>query len=47
MKYKLLKLKSSEHYEWDKFVDNSIEGTIYHKTTFLNSAKINLIFITL
>jgi len=47
MKYSLLKLKKSEFQKWNKLVDNSNEGTIFHKTSYLNSLKIkfNIYFV--
>ena len=41
MKYSLVKLKKSDYQKWDKLVDNSNEGTIFHKTAYLNTLNID------
>ena len=40
MKYSLINIKNSEYKKWDKLVDNSNEGTIFHKGSFLNAMNI-------
>jgi len=41
MKYSLINIKKSEYQKWDKLVDNSNEGTIFHKGSFLNAMNID------
>ena len=43
MEYNLIQIDKSGYQQWDKFVDQSKEGTIFHKTIFLNSMHINFI----
>ena len=40
MKYSLVNIKNSEYQKWDKLVDNSNEGTIFHKASYLNAMNI-------
>lgn len=41
MKYNLIQIEKSGYQQWDKLVDQSKEGTIFHKSIFLNSMNIN------
>ena len=41
MKYSLVDVKSSEYQHWDKLVDISNEGTIFHKASFLLAMNID------
>jgi len=40
MKYSLVNIKKTEYQKWDKLVDNSNEGTIFHKASYLNALNI-------
>ena len=41
MKYSLVDIDSSEYQHWDKLVELSKEGTIFHKGSFLNAMNID------
>jgi hypothetical protein len=41
MKYNLVKIEKSEYQHWDKLVDESNEGTIFHKVIYLKAMNIN------